>query len=52
MTLTMYKLGFDSGGTRGRVLNRANAHLQQEGHHAPKPSHRTGKGVVGTLQSR
>ena len=34
-----------------RVPNRANAHPRQEGHHAPEPSHRTGKGAMGALRS-
>ena len=35
----------DSGGTRGRVLNQANAHPRQEGHNASKSGHRAGKKV-------
>ena len=45
------KFGCDSGGTRGRVPNRANAHPRQEGRNAPEPSHRTGKGAMGALRT-
>ena len=51
MTLTMDKLGCDSGGTRGRVPNWTNAHPWQEGHNAPKPGHRLGKGAMGALRT-
>ena len=33
----------------GEVTNQAIAHPRHEGHHAPKPSHWTGKGAIGAL---
>ena len=44
-------MGCDSGGTRGRVSNRSNAHPRQEGHNAPEPIHRVGKGAMGALRT-
>ena len=49
MILAIDKLGCDSGGTRGRVPNQANAHPRQEGHNALELNHRAGKGAMRAL---